>query len=212
MTDLHAELSPTWPAESVPNRVMLMMHGYGSNERDLAGLASYLPSELPWVSLRAPLSMGYGAWAWFPLADDNWLRQEPIEAATDAVWDWVDTHLAQGTRIVGLGFSQGGLMATQLLRTRPERVDATINLSGFVLDAEQPGDATIAATKPSVFWGRGDADRVIPPAYVASTRAFLSAHSTLTSQVYNAIGHTVSDEELRDVKDYLSRRLTVLSD
>jgi pimeloyl-ACP methyl ester carboxylesterase len=41
--------------------------------------------------------------------------------------------------VAAVGFSQGGLMATQLLRTRPERVAAIVVLSGFVQAAPPPG-------------------------------------------------------------------------
>jgi hypothetical protein len=34
---------------------------------------------------------------------------EPVAAATDAIWEWVDTHLDAGTRLVPIGPSQGGL-------------------------------------------------------------------------------------------------------
>ena len=56
--------------------------------------------------------------------------------------------------MAAVGFSQGGLMATQLLRTRPGRVAATVVLSGFVQAAPQPADEQLAAERPAVFWGR----------------------------------------------------------
>ncbi len=46
--------------------LLLLLHGYNSNEGDLFGLAPYLPLEPAIASLRAPTSPGYG-YAWFPL-------------------------------------------------------------------------------------------------------------------------------------------------
>lgn len=150
---LTAITSPDFPsADDAPKRVAILMHGYGSNEHDLAGLNPYLPHGLPWASLRAPLEMGYGAAAWFYLRDGAWLEPGPIVDATAAVWEWIDAHVPSGSPIAAMGFSQGGLMTTQLLRTRPERVSDAVVLSGFVLDVEQPGDATLADSRPAVFW------------------------------------------------------------
>lgn len=79
--------------------------------------------------------------------------------------------------------SQGGLMASQLLRTRPQRVVAPVILSGFVLGASQPADDRLAESRPPVFWGRGDQDRVIAGPAITRTEAWLPAHTDLTRRV-----------------------------
>ena len=182
-----------------------MMHGYGSNERDLPSLAPFLPAEMPWVSLRAPISMGYGGYAWFHLPDGDWLRKGPIEDATAQVWEWIDTNVRADAPIAALGFSQGGLMASQLLRTRPDRVKDTVILAGFVLETSQPGDAALAETRPPVFWGRGAADAVIPAEHIASAQEFLSTHTTLKERVYPGLAHSITAEEMAHAREYLLR-------
>ena len=112
--------------------MVLFLHGFGADEQDLPGLAPALGLDLPWASLRAPLDVGSGA-AWFAVTTPGSPDPEVVEAATGTIWDWVDANLDPGTRVVPIGFSQGGLMATQLLRTRPERVLAPVVLAGFVL-------------------------------------------------------------------------------
>ena len=54
------------------------------------------------------------------------LAIDEVTAATEALWALLDEVLDPATRILAVGFSQGGLMATQLLRTRPERIAATV--------------------------------------------------------------------------------------
>ena len=67
---------------SQPGPVALLLHGWGADERDLAGLAAYLPSGLEWLSVRAPLrhpAMGY---AWYHLdTEDSFANVERIAAA-----------------------------------------------------------------------------------------------------------------------------------
>lgn len=108
--ELSADRTPDAPV------ALVLLHGYDADERDLAPLGPLLAPALPWAALRAPVAVASGGHAWFPpiaLGDRDPAR------ATDAVWQWIDTHLAREARVVAVGFSQGGLMATQLLRTRP---------------------------------------------------------------------------------------------
>ncbi|WP_062464668.1 alpha/beta hydrolase [Demequina soli] len=206
MAHLRSVLSPVLPDASSP-AVAILLHGYGSHEHDLAGLARWLPAGLPWASLRAPLDTGYGGAAWFPLSPDGAMEQDAIDAAAAAVWAWVDAHLADDARIVPVGFSQGGLMALQLLRTRPERVLAPVVLAGFVPVGPQPADATLADLRPAVFWGRGDADPVIWPDAIDRTRAFLRDHADAETHVYAGLGHSITEEEMEDVGAFLRPRL-----
>ena len=184
--------------------VALLLHGYGSNADDLAGLAPHVVPGLPWASLEAPIPLGPGSSAWFDIVTPGDPAPEPVAAATDAICAWVDANLDPATILVPIGFSQGGLMASELLRTRPERVAATVVLGGFVQGTERAGDATLASTLPPVFWGRGREDRVITGAAVARTESWLPEHSTLTRRVYAGLAHGISAEEAADVAAFVT--------
>jgi phospholipase/carboxylesterase len=200
-TLLHDVRSPGW-TDGTPV-VALLLHGYGSNERDLAGLVPALGLELPWASLRAPIEIGNGGAAWFEIVTPGDPDAAPVEASTDAIWAWVDAVAGTDARVVPIGFSQGGLMASQLLRSRPERVLAPIILGGFVLGAPQAGDAALAAARPAAFWGRGELDRVIGGPAIARTTAYLPAHTTLTERVYPGLAHGIDAAEVADVREFL---------
>ena len=209
MTDvlLHAVGGPSWSDAPSAPAVALLLHGYGSHERDLVGRVPELGLDVPWASLRAPIELGNGGAAWFAITSPGDPDPEPIAAATDTIWAWVDAHVAPGTRIVPIGFSQGGFMATQLLRTRPDRVLAPVVLAGFVLGAAQPADERLAVDRPAAFWGRGDADTVITGAAVARTASFLPQHTTLVERVYPGLAHSISGAEIEDVREFLATHL-----
>lgn len=194
---------------ATPRAVALLLHGFGSNERDLAGLMPALGLDVPWASLRAPLPAGPGA-GWFEITTPGSPDAAPVEAATAAIWTWIEEHLDAATRVVPIGFSQGGLMATQLLRTRPERALAAVVLGGFVLGAPQPADDELGVTRPPVFWGRGAEDRVIAAHAVARTSDWLPRHSTLVEHVYPGLAHGISADELDDVREFLSAHAPVV--
>ncbi|MCJ1697758.1 hypothetical protein MT349_18400 [Rathayibacter caricis] len=186
---------------------VVLLHGYGSNERDLPGLVPALGTTLPWVSLRAPIELGNGGAAWFAITTPGDPAEAPVVDATDAIWSWIDANVDPDTMIVPIGFSQGGLMASQLLRTRPARVLAPVILGGFVLGARQPGDDVLTDVQPAVFWGRGSDDRVITGPAVDRTAAFLPRHSTLVERIYPGLAHSIDAREIADARTFLTAEL-----
>ena len=64
-----------------PKSVVMLMHGYGSNEEDLADLGSTLLPESAVVSLRAPMQIGPHAYTWFN-TDLN--QSPPVANSADA--------------------------------------------------------------------------------------------------------------------------------
>lgn len=186
--------------------IALLLHGYGSNMRDLPSLMDFLPG-LPWVSLQAPLDAGNGGFAWAPLTMPGNPEKEDVEPATKRIWDWVDANLPENAPLVLIGFSQGGLMATQLLRTRPSRIIATVILAGFVLGAKQPADAELLESKPKVIYCRGLEDVVISKDAVSRTDQWLSRHTNALTPTYSGLGHSVDDRVLEDVANFLQEIL-----
>jgi len=188
--------------------VVLLLHGYGSNEHDLASLSSWIPRDVAWASLRAPIEMEGGGAAWFSSpGTEKKPEQASIDLATNAIWEWVDAHVPKGAPIVPLGFSQGGMMALELLRSRPERIAATVVLGGFIGPGELDADAAPAESRPPVFWGRGEADDVVEAWLVEATESWMDAYANATVRVYPALGHSIGEEEMNDVHLFLIANL-----
>lgn len=183
--------------------LVLLLHGYGSNEQDLPGLMAHLPEGLAWASVRAPLTIGPGSYAWVPIKVPGRPDPEIVHESTEALLEWFDAHVDADRVVVPVGFSQGGLMVTQLLRMRPERFDAAAVLSGFVLDEPLAGDFALAQSQVPVFFGHGDADDVIAPDATARASAWLVEHAATTEMTYPGLAHAVSAEEM----DHLARFL-----
>ncbi|GAA1766950.1 alpha/beta hydrolase [Agromyces humatus] len=166
-------------ADRAGRPLLVLLHGFNSNEGDLFGLTPYLPLEPAVASLRAPTFTGYG-YAWFPLLAQG--REEALaasSASTDAIFEWLDRAVPEHSTIGLLGFSQGGAMALELMRRDPERFAFAVNLSGFAMPGERPGDARMAQLAPPVFWGRGTADGVIVETSISHTIEWLPRHADL---------------------------------
>ena len=182
--------------------VIVFLHGYGSNEQDLAGLINFLPP-MPWVSLRAPIALQPASYAWAPITVPGNPEAGPVEEVTRSVWNWIDVNLPEDSLIIPIGFSQGGMMATQLLRTRPERVLTTVVLAGFTLGHPQPADDAVRQELPPVIYCRGLDDQVISPSAVARTAEWLGENTTLTAKTYYRLGHSIDERVMQDVHDFL---------
>lgn len=186
--------------------LLVLLHGYNSNEGDLFGLAPYLPLEPAIASLRAPIFTGYGH-AWFPiLAEGRGPALAEADASTDAILAWLDRAAPDATAVGLLGFSQGGAMALELLRREPGRFAFAVNLSGFALPGEREGDTRLAELATPVFWGRGTDDEVISPDYIARTQQWLPGHTDLDERIYEGLGHSIAERELADIDAFLRAR------
>jgi phospholipase/carboxylesterase len=187
--------------------VVVLLHGYGADEQDLPSLMSFLP-DLPWAALRAPISLGQQAFAWYAAKDPLTPAPDDVEPATIAIWDWVEQNIPVDSPLVVLGFSQGGLMATQLLRTRPERLAATVILAGFMCTGEQTADTELTLKKPKVFYGRGANDQMISREAVKHLNVWLQAHTRAQTKTYEGLGHSVDARVMVDVASYLAAQLS----
>lgn len=182
--------------------LIVLLHGYGSHEGDLFGMAPALPLGPVIASLRAPIPES-GGFSWFPidLSGGGLPQVSGVDDAANAVLEWLDDQ--QFTSVSLLGFSQGAAMSLQLLRLAPERFSCAVALSGFVASAAHPADAALTSIRPPVFWGRGTDDPVIPTAAIERTEEWLVDHARAETHIYEGLAHSISTDELNDFVSFL---------
>lgn len=183
--------------------VVVMLHGFGSSPDDLAGLGKYFDPGTQWVALQATGKTPYGGNAWFPITSPGTPDPAPVHLATQEVLEWIESHIPPSAEIVALGFSQGGLMASQLLRHQHDRFAGLVILGGFVMQGSEPDDAQLAATTPLAFYGRGLDDHVIATHAIERTLQWLPTHTESTIRTYPELGHAVSPDEIADVVHFV---------
>jgi phospholipase/carboxylesterase len=200
-----------WSAEPAERRgrpLLVLLHGYGADERDLFGLAPYLPPEFAVAAVRAPLTPPFPApgYSWYPIEGLSGRDPQHVTDAASRLLEWLDAVGPTGP--VGLlGFSQGAAVALQAMRLAPARFAFAVNLSGYATPGTMDGDAALAERRPPVFWGRGTRDDVIPAFLVEHTVAWLPEHADLSGRVYAGLTHSVSEQELADVRVFLEKQL-----
>lgn len=197
------------PQERDGRPLLVLLHGYGSQERDLFSLVPYLPDEFVVAAVRAPLHPPFPTpgWSWFPIEGLHARDSASTTAAAESFLTWLDQATDASTPVGLLGFSQGAVIALQALRLQPERFAFAVNLAGYVDAGPLPTDAQLAQVRPPVFWGRGTRDEVIPADRVAHTVEWLPGFVELSGRVYPGLTHSVSQDELDDVRAFLDKRL-----
>jgi len=191
------------------NSVILFLHGYGADERDLPELMSFLP-DLPWLSPRAPFDSQYEGFSWYRAVELVTPTVAEVQNSTAALWDWIDQNVPLESKLIVIGFSQGALMATQLLRTKPSRIQATVIMAGFMATGKLPADAELALNKPKVIYTRGLADKAIPKASISELNLWLQAHTRAITKSYSDLGHSVDSRVMQDVAAYVSGQIDSL--
>ena len=189
-------------AERDGTPLLVLMHGYGTDESRMVRLFDYLASEFTCAALRAPMVIGdhYG---WFLL--DYFLANDfaDVISATNAVHSWISSVKDSHSSVSLMGYSQGMAMASTLLRLHPDSYKATVGLSGFVLDNELLALTDSFETPPPFFWGRDKADLVINEEATEYTAQWLDKNTQLTARTYPGMGHAMSKAEMVDVSAFL---------
>jgi phospholipase/carboxylesterase len=212
----HALTSRGGPDAYPTHPLFLCLHGWGSNEQDMADIMRLIAPYNDFVALRGPLVLAPqheggrepGNYAWFhdalPIGDD---LDYDAYAAAAAVDRWASANVEPDRDIVPLGFSQGGLVAVHLLRINPERYRAVVSLSGFTAPGRVPGsapaDSRLAALEIPVFYTYGKNDGVVPKYELFAAAAWLEEHTWLKTKSYHGLDHNVSLEEFADLRQWL---------
>lgn len=203
------------PGGSGGRPLYVALHGLGSDEQDLLGLAPLLPHDAVLASLRAPYALAPGHYAWFtPRRAGDRLDGDPaqIEASEQAVLHTVDALIARyqidPRRIVLFGFSQGAIMSYDLALAAPQRFRSIGILSGAFFDSvRQRLDPHGAKLSTRVFIGHGLADPRIPSGYAREAADWWRERGAQVQlHLYPGMQHQVGDQELNDFSQWLQQQ------
>jgi phospholipase/carboxylesterase len=193
--------------------VIFLLHGIGSNEEDLFGLANEFPAEYLVISIRAPFTLGIGSYAWFHvqfLQDKRISNLQEEEKSRILLSQFIpkiiEKYNADADRVYLFGFSQGAIMSYSLALTSPLKIKGLVAIGGRILEEIKPKFKDKEQLKGlQIFVGHGEYDQVMPMAYANA------AYTTLTSVGINVqfkkypIEHTISPEEMKDVITWLGK-------
>jgi phospholipase/carboxylesterase len=194
------------------NPLLILLHGYGSNEEDLFSFAAELPEEYYIISARAPYNMQYGSYAWYAInfdADQNkFSDNQQAKSSRDLIVKFIDELIAKypidPSQVILTGFSQGAILSYAIALSHPDKISKVVALSGYaneeiIMDNYKSNDFS----KLKIFHSHGTVDQVIPVDWARRTKPFLDNLGIKSMYKEYPVGHGVSPQNFYDFKNWM---------
>ncbi|MDT9545962.1 MAG: phospholipase [Chlorobium sp.] len=202
------ELRPPGNGES---HLIVMLHGYGSNEKDLIQLAPELLPECSYTSPRAPLQLDHEMYGWFPIgftptgiSVDPDAVKEALKKCVTYLEEVIFSFRPPEGKVFLLGFSQGAIMSYMTALTRPDLLHGVIALSGQLPESAMPAIASPELLKTIPFLVlHGIYDDILPIEKGREAKLWLEQHTNdLTYHEY-PVAHQISGEGVTAIRSWL---------
>ena len=160
--------------------LLILLHGYGSNEQDLFSFAEQLPGALHIVSVRAVYTLQEGSYAWygidFEAPEGKFYNIPQAKKSLQILEDFIETLKENlnidKEKIFLMGFSQGAILS-YALALNTAKITYVMALSGY-LEEDLLCMKTSTKIKSDFFISHGTQDPVIPYDWAKKAPAFLN--------------------------------------
>ena len=197
--------------------VLILLHGYGSNENDLFDLAKSFDQRFITFSLRAPNETKDGGFCWYDLeflANQQFkydYQQATISKAKilSFISNACKAYHVDSTQVFLLGFSQGSIMAYDIALSSPSKVKGILALSGRLMEESKLQKTNLAQlAKVKIFIAHGNSDNVIKIEESEKANTFFKEKQVLDLTYKNyEMPHSLSGKELNDIKVWLVKSI-----
>ncbi len=187
--------------------LVVLLHGRGSHEREILGLAAHLPTGPAYAAVRAPIVEG-GGYAWFANRGIGRPVADSLRGTMDWFIGWLDEVAPAGRPVLLVGFSGGAAFAGGLVLDDPSRYSGAAVLYGTL-----PFEAGLEATPGRlvnlpVFVAQGDGDHVIPRELLDRTWSYLLSESGAPTVAQRQPGgHQLTARTVHELGGWIAHRL-----
>lgn len=194
------------------NPLILLIHGYGSNEADLFSFAPELPDNYYVVSVRAPYDMQYGSYAWYAInfdaAQNKFSDLVQARISRDKILDFIQELIANypidAQNVNLLGFSQGAILSYAIALSHPKKINKIIALSGHLnTEIIEPNYENNDFSTLKIFHSHGTVDQVIPIDWARKASPILKNLNIDATYKEYPVGHGVAPQNFYDLKKWL---------
>jgi phospholipase/carboxylesterase len=213
MSDLHYLVrEPKINIENPP--LLILLHGYGSNEQDLFSFAEELPPNFLIISAQAPNAMGFGSYAWYAINFDDKngkfsdLKQakESIDKIAVFIDEIKEKYSTNPAKTFLLGFSQGAILSYSLSFFYPNKVQYILALSGYI-NTELVPTSISTEIKTDYYCSHGAVDQVLPVDWARRSKPFLDNLGLQNVYSEYNVGHGVAPQNFYSFKSWIEERL-----
>jgi phospholipase/carboxylesterase len=206
---------------------VILMHGYGADMTDLASLAGVIqaPKGVNWVfpngHLRIPTSPHTEGRGWFPISiselektmaagtgiDLSQIVPPGLKKSREAIFHLIKELGVPLDRLILGGFSQGGMLATDVAVHLPTPPRGLAILSGTLVNADQWKMLAAKHAGFEFFQSHGKYDQVLSFAMAQKLEVALRDSGWVGKLMAFDGGHEIPSEVLIQLGAYLRRRL-----
>jgi phospholipase/carboxylesterase len=205
-TNLFFKHLPAREERTEQSPILIMLHGRGSDEMDLFGLAHDLDPRLEVFSIRAPHRFPWGGFTWFELRDDNSVDEGSFRSSLDEIKKFIEQFSPR--KIYLFGFSMGTIVSYALALRHPELISGVMAFSGFA-PKELMNDYKLQQLQNTpIFIAHGTRDMVITIDRAHKTKELLSASNASVSYHEYDMAHEISHDSLIDASKWLIDQLS----
>ncbi|NQW37414.1 MAG: phospholipase [Flavobacteriales bacterium] len=195
--------------------LLLLLHGYGSNEADLFSFAEELPDNYLIVSARAPQTLGMQSYAWYTInfnnTDGNFSDIDEALSAKKAILKFTEelktVFSFNHDNISLLGFSQGSILSYALALSYPEIFKNVVALSGYIKEELFKALSPEAYKNLDFFCSHGTQDQVIPLQWAQKSPQYLNALGISNVFKTYPTGHSVTPQCFYDFNQFLRSKI-----
>ncbi|MCD8427529.1 alpha/beta hydrolase [Tenacibaculum finnmarkense] len=195
--------------------LLILLHGYGSNEDDLFSFAQELPEDLLIVSAQAPYQMGGGAFAWYAINFDavkgKFSDLEQAATSVTKIAGFIDKikekYNTNPEKTFVLGFSQGAILSYALSLNYPNKVQHVIALSGYIDENLIKNQQENTKITTDYYISHGTVDQVIPVDWARKAPVFLEENNLKNDYSEYNVGHGVAPQNFYSFKTWIEKRL-----
>ncbi|MGZ5263548.1 MAG: alpha/beta hydrolase [Kaistella sp.] len=194
--------------------LLILLHGYGSNEEDLFAFVPTLPEDWLVISFRAPLNSPYEGYSWYDIdlmnvenRIDLPQAKESMDAILESIMTITNRYGLTESKTHIAGFSQGGILTYALALQNPELFSKVICMSAY--PEEKLMDNIVKDKKKlehlRFFISHGTDDTVIPLDWgrkAADLLYDLSCYFTFREYMN---GHGVNQKNYMDLMEFLKK-------
>ena len=199
-------------SKDIKSPLIILIHGYGSNEKDLFSLIDYLPKEAHIISPRGPIELFNNSYAWYDIyvdANNKFYDYKGAMKIRDELSKFIDEIIKHpnidSENITLIGFSQGAILSHAISYSYPGKIKNIMALSG-VIDEKIMKRADLKP-KTNIYISHGTNDNMID--YHISRESlnfYKSKNIDFTFESYDQ-GHGINEKNLKSLVIWLKEKI-----
>lgn len=192
-------------------RLVILIHGVGSNEENMMQVASLLEEDYLIVSARGPMTFSENAFGWYNIDFSTGVpvynyeeASVSIQKLTELISSLQKEYKISQLNTVLIGFSQGAVMSYSVALEQPSLIGKVIGISGRILkETKKKLNSVHFKNKPKFLIIHGESDKVLPLTYAQETLKTLTDTNLEANLITHPHGHSIPSTYKMQIRTFI---------